>query len=315
MKNSPLVSIIIPSYNHAKYISKAIDSVLAQTYLNFEIIIVDDGSTDNSHEIILNYKENPKVHIILNKENKGQSSVLNQAIDISNGNYIEILPSDDWYLPEKTALQVAKFELCGQDVGVVYAAGKRFYEDTGKTKIINLPIHKGRIARKLIELGNFIYPVTPMYRRKVFNKVRFSEQFIAEGEAIHMRISLYFKYEYINDVVAVMRDHSYNIGKDAEKMNYEIEKHSEWYFSIPELPEDLRKLKKKYLLRNYRVKSMQLIFDLGMTKKGRKNIYKAFKLEPFYSKIQHKLILVFIASFFPKKLLIIFRKFWQRSTT
>src|SRR6056297_934697 len=123
MIDNPLVSVIIPSYNHAQYIESAIESVLAQTYPNIELIIVDDGSSDNSHEVIRKYEEHPQISIILNKKNKGQSAVINQALATSSGKYIAILPSDDWFLPEKIALQVAKMEACDQEVGVVYAAG------------------------------------------------------------------------------------------------------------------------------------------------------------------------------------------------
>lgn len=299
MKANPLVSVIIPSYNHAQYISQAIESVLNQTYSNIELIIVDDGSTDDSHKVLNQYQHHPMIIIILNKKNQGQSAVLNQAFAISSGSYIQLLPSDDWFLPEKTSLQVAKMENCDKEVGVVYAAGERYFEETNKTQTINLPIHTGWIAHKLIESGNFIYPVTPLFRREVFEKVKFSEQFIAEGEAIHMRISLYYRYEYINKVVGVMRDHSYNIGKDAEKLNDEIEKHAEWYFSLSELPKDIRELKKKYLLRNYRIKAMQLILDVGNSKKGRKNIFKYLQIHPLKIFIQPKLIGALIVSFLP----------------
>ena len=304
----PLVTIIIPSYNHAQYISNAIESVLNQKYDNIELIIVDDGSTDNSHKVILKYKNNAKVVTILNQVNKGQSAVINQALLIAKGKYVQILPSDDWFLPEKTSLQVNLMESLNDDVGVVYAAGKRFYEDTGKINVVNLPIYTGFIASKLIEKGNFIYPITPMFRRKVFDKVRFSEKFIAEGEAIHMRIALYYKYEYLDNIVAVMRDHSYNIGKNSEKLNEEIEKHCDWYFSNPDLPISIKKLKKNYLLRNYQVKAMQLIFDDGKNKLGRENILKSYKLSIFNIFLRPKIFLVFFLSFLPFKFLVFLKK-------
>ncbi|WP_172982781.1 glycosyltransferase family 2 protein [Roseovarius bejariae] len=308
MIDNPLVSVIIPSYNHAQYIEYAIESVLAQTYPNIELIIVDDGSSDNSHEVIRKYEEHPQIRIILNKKNKGQSAVINQALAASSGKYIAILPSDDWFLPEKIALQVAKMEACDQEVGVVYAAGARYFEDTEETANVYLPVHTGWIARNLIEWGNFIYPVTPLYRRDVFDKVRPSEQFKAEGEAIHLRIAIHFRYEYVDAVVAIMRDHSYNIGKDATTLNEELAKHREWYFSLPELPDDIKALKKVSLLRLYRVKAMQLIIDRGEGKTGRINITKAFKLAPLDTLRRPKLVAAFMLSFLPRLWLISFKK-------
>ena len=143
MTDLPLVTVIIPSYNHAQYIENAIQSVLDQTYQNLELIVVDDGSQDQSHAVISKFSNHPKITTILNKQNKGQSSVLNQAIRLAKGKYISLLPSDDWYLPHKTAVQVAKFETCGDEVGAVYAAGARFFEDTGETQNVKwrVPCH------------------------------------------------------------------------------------------------------------------------------------------------------------------------------
>ena len=275
----PLVTVIIASYNHARYIRTAIESVLAQTHENLELIVVDDGSSDNSHAIINEYADRPNVRIILNTQNRGQSAVLNQALAVSRGKYIAFLPSDDWFLPDKTAIQVTKMEESGDDVGVVYAAGERYFEDTGETVNVALPVRVGWIARDLIEIGNFIYPVTPLYRREVLEKVRPSEQFKAEGEAIHLRIALHYRYEYVDQVVAVMRDHSYNVGKDAALLYQEIQEYFEWYFSLPDLPEDIRALRIEALFRNSATKGLQLIVDRRNFQLGRKCLHRAFVLD------------------------------------
>ena len=124
----PLVSVIMPSYNHAQYIETAIKSVLEQTYSNIELIINDDGSTDDTHNVLKKYINDDRIVVILNKENRNQAVVLNESIDISKGEYIGILPSDDWYLPKKIELQVEKFCNVSQKVGVVYGAGQRRLE-------------------------------------------------------------------------------------------------------------------------------------------------------------------------------------------
>ena len=83
MENDPLVSVIIPSYNHAQWIGNAIESVLNQTYKNIELIIVDDGSTDNSKQVISKYLGDPRIKAIFKENNKGQSHSFNIAIDLS----------------------------------------------------------------------------------------------------------------------------------------------------------------------------------------------------------------------------------------
>jgi glycosyltransferase involved in cell wall biosynthesis len=280
MSPRPLVTVIIPSYNHAQYIRAAIDSVLTQTYDNLELIVVDDGSRDSSQLVISEYSEHPKVTIILNNQNRGQSAVLNQALAVSRGEYISLLPSDDWFLPDKTSLQVAKMMNCNDDVGVVYAAGTRYFEDTGEMLDVKLPVHTGWIAQKLIEQGNFIYPASPLYRREVFDKVRPSEKFRAEGEAIHLRIALHYRYEYIPEIVVTMRDHSYNIGKDSLLLYSEIQNYLEWYFEMPEMPDDIRALRGSALFRNNAVKGLQLIVDRRNFKLGRECLWRAFKFSP-----------------------------------
>lgn len=295
----PLVTTVIPSFNHARYIRTAIESVLNQTYENIELIVVDDGSKDESHSIIREYQDHPKVKMILNAENRGQSAVLNQALAIAQGKYVALLPSDDWFLPEKTAFQVAKMESCDDDVGVVYAAGARYFEDTGETVNVDLPVRTGWIARDLIEIGNFIYPVTPLYRRAVFDKVRPSEQFKAEGEAIHLRIALHYRYEYVDEVLAVMRDHSYNTGKDAVLMHGELSSFWEWYFELDDLPQELRKLKNVVFSKFNRSKGLQLIADKRLFKEGRSCLLRAVAYD-FRAAFGFRVISAFTLTLIPR---------------
>lgn len=299
MQSHPLVTVVIPSFNHTAYIDVAVESVLAQTYPEIELVIVDDGSTDNSHDVIRKYEHHPQVTIILNTENAGQSAVLNQALAVAKGEFVAFLPSDDWYLPHKTEVQVEKFKNSSYSVGVVYANGQRFFEDTGKTIDVKLPVHEGYIAKRLIQEGNFIYPVTPLYRRAVFDHIQPNEQFRAEGEAVHLRIALKYEYAHVDENVAVMRDHSSNIGKAASIMNDELIRHREWYFNLPDLPEDVRSLRDDSLLRIYRVKAMQLILDRQETRKGRENIHKCFALRPSAVLQDPKLLVSYSVSFLP----------------
>lgn len=109
---SPKVSIIMPSYNHEDYVGYAIESVLEQTYSNWELVIVDDGSKDNSINIIEKYAEKDQRIRLYKQENKGVSATMNKAILLSTGEYICFLDSDDAYHPEKLEKQFAMVE-CG----------------------------------------------------------------------------------------------------------------------------------------------------------------------------------------------------------
>lgn len=120
-KNSPNVSVIIPNYNHSKYLKKRIESVLNQTYQDFELIILDDCSTDDSTEIINQYNEHPKVsHIILNTVNSGTPFIQWQkGFNLAQGNYIWIAESDDYASLDFLEKMLPLFS--NDNVGVVYA--------------------------------------------------------------------------------------------------------------------------------------------------------------------------------------------------
>ena len=101
----PAISIIIPMYNAVKYIKQAVDSVLAQTFTDYEIVIIDDCSTDGSYELCLSlYGKNEKVHIIHHQKNKGSAEARNSGIRESKGKYIAFLDSDDVYFPKMCEL-------------------------------------------------------------------------------------------------------------------------------------------------------------------------------------------------------------------
>jgi glycosyltransferase involved in cell wall biosynthesis len=105
----PRVSVILPCYNGARWIAQAIESVLAQTYKDFELLIIDDGSTDNSKDIVSLYLHDKRVRYIY-QENRGFSSALNRGIKESRGEFIGFLGQDDLYIPNKLQVQVRYFD-------------------------------------------------------------------------------------------------------------------------------------------------------------------------------------------------------------
>ncbi|WP_386065781.1 glycosyltransferase family 2 protein [Tahibacter sp. UC22_41] len=240
---NPLVSVIIPSYNHARYIERAIDSVLAQTYAPIELIVVDDGSRDDSAALIGSLARRHGFRAVLNPVNRGQGHVVNQALDLCRGEFVCFLPSDDWYLPDKTRLQVARFAECDAQTGVVYGRGARFFETDGRTETVHMPLHRGEVLRELVAWGNFVYPVTPLFRRECFERVRFDESYRAEGEAIYLKLALHYRFDYVEDLVAVMRDHPANTGKDVALMYRENLRYWEAFFALPGLPDAVRRLR------------------------------------------------------------------------
>ena len=216
--DSPLVTVIIPSFNHELWVAEAIDSVLNQTYPNKELIVVDDGSTDSSASVIEKYAKQNLLTAIYKQQNLGQSHSLNLALRIARGDLVCFLPSDDWFLPTKLAIQVERFLSLSSEYGVVYGKGYNCCRDTLALSPTNLPVYEGDIFPKLLSIGNFIFPATPMFRKSVFIDYAFDESFMAEGESIYVKIAQSYKFSYVDEPLAVMRAHSYNTGINVPMM-------------------------------------------------------------------------------------------------
>ena len=127
---NPKISIIVPVYNSALYLGKCIDSLRFQTYDNLEIICVDDGSTDNSLEVLNNYAKLDERIVVIQSENKGAATARNIGIDVSTGEYLSFIDSDDWVLLTlyKTFVDYVQKSGCRCDIfcfnGALYCKSK-----------------------------------------------------------------------------------------------------------------------------------------------------------------------------------------------
>ena len=306
-----LVSIIIPSYNHAQYIEKAIASVWNQTYKNIELIIVDDGSSDDSHAVLGKYIGQPNFHIILNEKNRGQSAVLNQSLDIAKGKFISLLPSDDWYLPHKTEIQLKKFETLPDSVGVVYGTGIRYFEDTDQEKVITTQKYRGNILKQLLTEPFCVYPITPLFKRECFDKVRFDESYKAEGEALYVKLAIYYEFDYVEEPVAVMRDHTYNVGKNVDLMYEENLRYWTEFFDLPDLSAEIKKLKPVRIGRLKRLKGLEKIAKNLALADGRRLLLEAIALQPIYlfdKRVLPSLLLTLFPTPMVRKMIAFLRK-------
>ncbi|MDF2431618.1 MAG: hypothetical protein JWP44_1249 [Mucilaginibacter sp.] len=172
-----LISVIVPAYNQDKYLPEALDSVLAQTYPNWECIIVNDGSTDQTDQIAQSYLKKDKRFKYLKKENGGLSSARNAGLKIAKGNWIQFLDSDDYIEPEKFKISI-DLAVENPSVGVIVSDFKMFIEDRlkaisafcdlkqerlnfesilfGWDAEFNIPIHCGLFKAEFFHLNPFI---------------------------------------------------------------------------------------------------------------------------------------------------------------
>ena len=113
---SKLVSIIIPVYNTEKYLAKCLDSVIAQTYTNIEVVLIDDGSTDGSPAICDSYHNKDERVIVYHRENQGASLARKFGLSVAKGQFIQFVDSDDWIKPEMTEKLVRSAEENNSDI-------------------------------------------------------------------------------------------------------------------------------------------------------------------------------------------------------
>lgn len=136
--SGPLVSVIMPSFNAERFIAEAIDSVLSQTVEDWELIIVDDASTDATATIAAGYqRRDPRIRLLAQTTNRGAASARNRGLDAARGKLIAFIDSDDIWYPDKTAKQIAALERRRADI--VYTAYERVRESDLRRAIVSVP--------------------------------------------------------------------------------------------------------------------------------------------------------------------------------
>jgi len=211
--NLPLVSIIITTYNRSNYLKTCIESVVNQTYTNIEILVIDDGSKDEiakENKIIC---RNYNLCTYYYKKNSGQPASRNYGIKKATGDYIAFCDDDDFWALNKLEKQVSILDN-NKDIGLV--TGSIEYVKYDGTKTGKIKTHKGYnhgyvFADFLIK--NRTSSITPMLRKEVFEKVGyFNPNFtIAEDWEFWRRVSYYYKFYFIDEVLAYVRLHVDNM--------------------------------------------------------------------------------------------------------
>jgi len=213
------VSVIIPTYNYGHYLSEAVNSVLSQTFPIDEIIVVDDGSTDNTEETVRTFGD--KV-MYVRKENAGLSAARNTGIEHSTGDLVAFLDADDIWYPEKTEKQVALFEV-DEEIGMTYSCVREFESDTGETITTWCEGKEGWLADDLLRFeGAAVIAVgsTGLIRRDVFEKVGKFDMELRHSEDwdLSYRISREFKIGFVREILVDYRNHGQNMHKNVAAM-------------------------------------------------------------------------------------------------
>jgi len=281
----PRISVIIPTYNSAHYICEAIDSVLSQTYKDYEIIVVDDGSKDNTKEVLKEYSE--KI-VYVYQDNAGVNAARTRGLKEAKGEYIALIDADDKWLPDKLREQV-EFMDGSPEINLVFSDFYNFNEngpfeqtffDNNRTfrKIRTKSISDNRPYWKLFDqnflyeylIGNFILQSTLMVRRDICIRLNMfgKNDFELRGLYEFLARSLHqLKIGFIDKVLVHRRIHDSNITLNAEKYYKNTIAICEKARNYPWIDDRCRLFLKQELINNY--------FRLGKYYSLRGNFVKA----------------------------------------
>ncbi|MGE0132674.1 MAG: glycosyltransferase family 2 protein [Blastocatellales bacterium] len=215
----PKVSVVIPAYNAEKYLAETVRSVLDQTYGDYEVIVVDDGSSDGTLEVAKSFQSRIQVFA---KPNGGPASARNLAIKNSRGDYIAFLDSDDLWMNDKLGQQVALLEE-NPAVGLVYGEALMFTQDDGEQKVGDKIGYTYEPSFRSLLFGDYIPNSTVVIRRACVNKVGLlneSRELIGvEDYEYWMRVARHFTMAGIPRPLAYYRIREGNLMGDGSDIN------------------------------------------------------------------------------------------------
>jgi glycosyltransferase involved in cell wall biosynthesis len=214
----PLISIVIPSYNGAAFLTEAVDSALNQTYHPTEVIIVDDGSTDDTRSVLERYGD--RIRYVYQK-NRGLAGARNSGIMVSNGSFLAFLDSDDVWFPEKLEKQYPFF-LRDQRIGLVHSDVYDWYPERGEKAINNCGRHcfDGDCLSQLYK-ENRVLPSSVVLKKHCIDSVGVFDEKLrsAEDWDLWIRVARRFLFGYVDEPLVLYRQHIGNMSRNYALMH------------------------------------------------------------------------------------------------
>ena len=266
------VSVILPTFNRSHVLIRSIRSVLNQTYQNFELIIVDDGSTDNTEKLV-NSLSDDRIKYTRHNKNKGVAVARNTGIRLAGGHFIALQDDDDEWYPEKLEKQIMAYTTASPEVGVVWTNSNYMYDKYEYMPPSSSKKMEGYIFDQVLKL-NFIAPQTSLIRKKCFSNVgMFDERFLRMGDVeLFLRISQYYQFKYIDEpLVNIYLQRPYNRTEDEQTID-SLKRILEMY--LPQIKQERKVLGKYY----YWVADLSC--TLGKLGQGRRYFLKSLRAYP-----------------------------------
>jgi glycosyltransferase involved in cell wall biosynthesis len=219
----PQVSIQMCTFNRAHYIPQSIESVLTQTFTNWELLILDDASTDNTKDVVSKYLNDPRIKYIKNEDNLGIARNRNKGLDLSIGEYIAVLDSDDYWIDNTKLEKQIKFlennpeyTLVGTNIIIIDETGKELNKTNFKNSYLDI--------KNVLLLQNQIAQSTVLYRKNsVLELGGYSDKYmVCDDYDLWLNIAGKFKIRNLPDFTTKYLEHSHGISKE-KKLKAAIE--------------------------------------------------------------------------------------------
>jgi glycosyltransferase involved in cell wall biosynthesis len=203
---NPRVTVLMPVYNGERYLKEAVKSILAQSYTDFELLIINDGSTDRSAEIIKSFSDK-RIQLIINERNIGQAETYNKGIKIANGNYIALMHADDISLPDRLQKQVA-FMDANPELGIS-GTWVKLLTNNKKNRYWQLPIDPDMAMCPLLFHVSMVHPTIIMRRNLIIsNNLYYNPSCeTAEDYDLFLRASRVFPITNLGEILLHYRMH------------------------------------------------------------------------------------------------------------
>ncbi|MEI8248965.1 MAG: glycosyltransferase [Candidatus Taylorbacteria bacterium] len=210
--NSPIVSVIMPAFNREKYIAESIQSVLAQTFKEFELIIIDDGSKDKTLEIARGFQNDQRMRIFVNEKNMGIAKTRNRGLELARAELIAPLDSDDVWLDQNKLKKQVEFMNANPDYCMLGGGIMHMDTDSKHVKKVLFPIYDSTIRKIALQFNPFPQS-TLIYRKKVALACGgySSEYEICDDYDLWLKMGQKCKFTNIPQVLAGYRIHGGNI--------------------------------------------------------------------------------------------------------
>lgn len=247
----PIISVIIPAYNSAHYLTTAVDSVIAQTFQDFEVLVIDDGSTDETEMVMQHY--GPPVRYF-RQRNSGVAVARNRGIEESRCRYVAFLDADDTWLPEKLERQLEALN-SAPNAGACYSA--RILVDAALRPLRLLRSERrGGTLEDLICLGNVVgSPSAVIASRDLLRQVGGFDREMSQCADWDMwvRLAMLTEFVYVDEPLATYRQHAANMSLNVGLLEQDSLRVLEKGFANPSLPDSLRAQHRAAFARNYMV--------------------------------------------------------------